>query len=103
VQVAAKTLELNGTKPSEEVRRLLTNLQVICYDAHDQAIKAFINKDIGMAENVRQMRIKISALSADIEKTAKEQSLEVLPQTLAITASLMQLYEYSVDMADLVT
>jgi len=103
VQVAAKTLELNGTKPSGEVRKLLASLQVVCYDAHDQAVKAFINKDIGIAENVRQLRTKISTLITEIEKTAKEQPLEVLPQTLAITASLMQIYEYSIDMADLVT
>jgi len=103
VQVAVKTLELEGTKPSEELRKLLANLQVICYDAHDQAVKAFINKDIKIAENVRQLRTKISSLTSEIEKTAKEQPLEVLPQTLAITASLMQIYEYSIDMADLVT
>jgi len=103
VQVAVKTLELEGIKPSEELRKLLANLQVICYDAHDQAVKAFINKDIKMAENVRQLRTKISSLTSEIEKTAKEQPLEVLPQTLAITASLMQIYEYSIDMADLVT
>lgn len=103
VQIAAKTLELNGTKPSEEVQKPLANLQLICYDAHDQAVKAFINKDISIAENVRQMRIKMGSLNAEIEKTAKEQPLEVLPQTLAITATLLQIYEYSVDMADLVT
>lgn len=103
VQIAAKTLELNGAKPSEAVRKLLANLQVICRDAHDQAVKAFINADIRIAENVRQLRTKISGLTAEIEKTAKEQPLEVMPQTLAITASMLQIYEYSVDMADLVT
>src|SRR3990170_5704556 len=43
VQVAAKTLELNGVKVSEELRKLLVGLQVVCYDAHEQAVKAFVS------------------------------------------------------------
>jgi len=103
VQMAAKTLELEGSKPSEPVRKLLTSLQTICYDSHYQALKAFLNKDISTAENVRHLRSKIYALTNEIEKIAKEQPLEVMPQTLVITASLLQIYEYSIDMADLVT
>src|SRR5665647_3203060 len=37
VQVASKTLELNGAKPSDALRTLLSDLQTVCYDAHDQA------------------------------------------------------------------
>jgi phosphate uptake regulator len=102
-QVAAQTLALGNTKPSEEVRKLIVTLQMVCCDAHDQALKSFVNGDIGVAENVRQLRTKVGALIVEIEKVAKEQPLEVMPQTLAITAFLKQIYEYSVDMADLVT
>lgn len=102
VQIAAKTLELNGDKPSEAVRKLLYELQLICYEAHDQSLKAFINTDISLAEAVRQMQARISVLIAGIEQVAKDQPLEVLPQTLAVTAFLKQIYEYSVDLTDLV-
>ncbi len=102
VQVAAKTVELNGEKPSDELRNLLSNLQTVCYDAHEQALKSFVNKDISIAENVRQMREKVQTLSVGIETVAKDQPLEVMPQTLAITAFLKQIYEHSVDLADLV-
>src|SRR4030067_3642968 len=59
VQVASKTIELTGVKPSEKLRKLLVGLQTICYDAHEQALKAFVNKDIALAESVRNMRERI--------------------------------------------
>src|SRR3990172_2398988 len=83
VQVASKTLELNGVKPSEELRKLLVGLQAVCYDAHEQALKSFVSKNIALAENVRNMRARIETLSAVIERVAKDQPLEVMPQILA--------------------
>jgi phosphate uptake regulator len=102
VKIAAKTMELNGIKPSEELQKLLVDLQTICYDAHEQALKSFVNKDITSAENVRNMYQKIEQLFADIEKVAKKQPLEVMPQILATASFLRQIYEHSVDLADLV-
>ena len=102
VQIAAKTLELNGTKPSEDLRKLVSSLQAVCHDAHEQALKSFVNKDIALAENVRQMREKVQFLSVAIENEAKAEPLEVMPQTLATTAFLKQIYEHSLDLADLV-
>jgi phosphate uptake regulator len=102
VKIAAKTMELNGLKPSEDLRRLLVGLQAICYDAHEQALKSFINKDIALAENVRNMNEKIKNLFVDIEKVAKNQPVEVMPQILAASSYLRQIYEHSVDLADLV-
>jgi len=102
VKIAAKTIDLNGIKPSEDLRRLLVSLQAICNDAHEQALKAFINKDIALAENVRNMNEKIKTLFVDIEKVAKNQPVEVMPQLLAASSFLRQIYEHSVDLADLV-
>ena len=102
VQVASKTLELKGVKPPEEIKKLLSDLQTVCYEAHEQALKSFVNKDIATAETVRQMREKIQALSSEIEKVAKNEPVEVMPQTLSTTAVLKQVYEHSVDLADLV-
>jgi phosphate uptake regulator len=102
VKTAAKTMELDGLKPSEELRKLLVDLQTICYDAHEQALKSFVNKDIPLAENVRNMSEKIKPLFIDIEKVAKNQPIEVMPQILATSSFLRQIYEYSVDLADLV-
>ena len=102
VQVAVKTVELNGVKPSEELRKLLVGLQVACYAAHEQALKAFVNKDVALAESVRGMHGKVEAVYADIERAIKSQPLEVMPQILAASSFWQRVYEYSVDLADLV-
>jgi phosphate uptake regulator len=102
VRVATKTFELKDVRPSGDLRKLLVDLQAVCHEAHEQALKSFVNKDVACAANVRQLSGKVDALSSGIEAAAKEQSLEVLPQTLAVTAFLKQIYEHSVDLADLV-
>ncbi len=102
VQIAAKTLELRGAQPSLELKKLLSEMQTTSYETHEQALKAFVNRDIACAVNVREVGKKIQDYSVAIEKAAKEQSVDVIPQTLATTAFLKQVYEHSVDLADLV-
>jgi phosphate uptake regulator len=102
VKIAAKTLELDAVKPSEELRKLFVGLQTLCYVAHEQALKAFIDKDVALAENVRNMNEKIKVSFAAIEKVTKQQTVAVMPQMLAAASFLRQIYEYSVDLADLV-
>jgi phosphate uptake regulator len=102
VQVAAKAIDLNELKPSEELQKLLAGLQAICFDAHEQALNSFVNKDIALADNVRNLHGKIETIFADVEKVAKDQPVEVMPQILATASFLRQIYEHSVDLADLV-
>ena len=102
VQIADKAVELNGVKVSEELRRLLVGLQAACYEAHEQALKAFIGKDVALAESVRSMSEKLQPMFLNIERAAKSQSLEVMPHVLAVASFLRQIYEHSVDLADLV-
>jgi phosphate uptake regulator len=102
VQIATKAIELNGIKSSEELQKLLAALQAICFDAHEQALKSFVNKDIALADNVRNLHGKIETIFADVEKVAKDQPVEVMPQILTTASFLRQIYEHSVDLADLV-
>ncbi len=102
VRVAYKTIELKGAKLSEDLRKLFVDLHAVCFEAHENALKSFLNKDIALAENVRNMREKIERTFASIEKVARDQSLDVVPQILASASFLRQIYEHSVDMADLV-
>jgi phosphate uptake regulator len=102
VQMAVKTIELNGIKPSGELQKLLAGLQAICFDAHEQALNSFVNKDIALADNVRNLHGKIETVFADVEKVVKDQPVEVMPQILATASFLRQIYEHSVDLADLV-
>jgi phosphate uptake regulator len=102
VQVASNTITLNNVKLSEEMCKLLIELQSECYDANEQALKSFLSKDISLAENVRKQRGKIEATCSNIECAAKESSVDLMPQILAAVSFLRQIYERSVDMADLV-
>jgi len=102
VQVASKTIALNGVKLSGELRKLLVDLQTLCCEANEQALKSFVTKDIALAENVRNLREKIDATYANIEQVAKNSSVDLMPQFLAAASFIRQIYERSVDMADLV-
>ena len=102
VQMAAKTIELNSIKPSGELQKLLASLQAICFDAHEQALNSFVNKDIALADNVRNLHGKIETIFVGVEKVVKDQPVEVMPQILATASFLRQIYEHSVDLADLV-
>ena len=102
VQMANQALELNGVKLSEELKHLLISLQAICSDASDQALKAFVGKDVALAENVRSMRGKVDAVSMEFEKAARNLPVEVMTQVLASAVFLKSVYNLSVDLADLV-
>jgi phosphate uptake regulator len=102
VQIATKTLELHGFTLYNELTDLLIDLQTVCLEANEQALKAFINKDMAIAENVRNLKTKIRDIYADIEKVAKNQPIDVMPHLLVTTSFMRQIYEHSLDMADLV-
>ena len=102
VQVAAKSIALDGFKLTGELQKIFIDLQTICCDAHEQALKSFVTKDIALAENVRGMRAKTDAIYTGIERVAKESSVDLMPQILAAASFLRQIYERSVDIADLV-
>ncbi len=102
VQMASDTLTLNGAKVSDEVRKLLLELQSTCCEANEQAFKSFQSRDISLAEGVRNLKVKIEDTCSRIECAAKDFSVDLMPQILAAVSFLRQIYERSVDMADLV-
>lgn len=101
VRAATKTVELAGAKPDKDLGKLFANFQLICFDAHDKALEAFLTGDIELAEKVRSIRPKIEKDYAAIEGLTQSQSLDFVPQVLAIASFLRQIYEHSVDIADL--
>ncbi|MEM2987566.1 MAG: PhoU domain-containing protein [Candidatus Bathyarchaeia archaeon] len=101
VRTAFKVSELKGTKLNEDLKRLIVEFHAMCFEAHENALKAFFAGDTDLAENVRTAREKVEKALAAIEKSAKGQSLEVMPYLLAAVSNLHQIYEHSVDIADL--
>jgi phosphate uptake regulator len=101
VRAALKTVELKGTRLAEDLKRLLVEFHTVCFEAHENALKAFFTGDICLAEDVRNMREKVEGTLANIERVAREQSIDVVPQILSAASILKQIYEHSVDIADL--
>jgi phosphate uptake regulator len=102
VRTAAKVAELKGTKLTDFIKKPIVEFHTLLFDAHEKALKAFFEGSIGLAEEVRNMRDEIEKSLSAIEKSTKEQSLEVMSQILAAVSTLQQIYEHSVDIADLV-
>jgi phosphate uptake regulator len=102
VRLAFKTIELKGVKLSEELRKLVVDFHIDCFEAHEGALNSFLNSNIALAADVRSMREKIETTFANIEKVAREQSLDIVPQILGVASFLRQIYEHSVDISDLV-
>jgi phosphate uptake regulator len=101
VRLATKVTELKGVKLADDLKQELASMHTLCFEAHENALKAFLAGDISLAESVRLMREKIEKSSANIEKVAKLQSLDVVPHILAAASIQRQIYEHSVDIADL--
>lgn len=101
VRIAAKVIELNGARLARDLGKRIEDFHIVCFDAHEKALKAFLAGDISTAEGVRDMRGKVESFLDDIEKAAKKQSLDIVPHILAIASLLKQIYEHSVDVADL--
>jgi phosphate uptake regulator len=101
VRAAHKTVELKGVKPGTNLGKLFMNFQAVCFEAHEKALNAFLSGDMDLAEKVRSMQDRVEKEFANIEGLAQAQSLDVVPQILAVASFLRQIYEHSVDISDL--
>jgi Na+/phosphate symporter len=94
-------LELKGAKLTEDLKKLIVEFHTGVFESHEDALKALFEGDIALAEEVRGIRPQIEKTLQAIEKSSKEQGLEALPYILAAVSTLRQIYEHSVDIADL--
>jgi len=102
VHMANKAMELEGLKLGGDIGRAFVDFHLACFGAHEIALNAFITGDVALAESVRGAREKMEKYFSNIEATAGSQSVEVVPHILAVASFLRQIYEHSVDIADLV-
>ncbi len=102
VRIARKVIELKGVKLAEELRKQFVDFHLACFETHEGALNAFLTRNVELAEGVRAKHEKMEKTFTNIEKIAREQSLDVVPQILAVASFLRQIYEHSVDIADLV-
>lgn len=101
VRISHKTVESGGVKLDRELRRLFVAFHMICLEAHENALRAFLTSDVDLAEKARATRGKMAEEFAKIEEVAGEQKPDAMPQILAVASFLRQIYEHSVDLSDL--
>jgi len=101
-RAALKTVKLKNAKLGEDLKKGFVDFHTACFMAHEKASKAFFIGDVGLAESVKDTREKIENILTSIERIARVQSFDVIPQVLAISSILAQIYEHSIDIADLV-
>lgn len=102
VRAACKVTMLNGTKLAEDLKKLFVELHSICFEAHENAVKAFLAGDVPLAVTVGGMHEKVERVFDALEKSTKAQIPDFVPQFLAAASAIKQIYEHSVDIADLV-
>jgi len=101
VRIASKTMELRGSELGKGLKKQILSFHGICFEAHANALTAFLTGNITMAEGVRNMRESIDRAFGEIEEGAGTQSLDMVPRILAAASFLRQIYEHSVDISDL--
>jgi phosphate uptake regulator len=101
VRLSMKTVELNGEKLDQDPRKQFLTLHAVCFEAQEEALAAFLTGAIDVAEKVRAMRNKVEREFAKLEEVARAQSLDIVAQILSAASFLRQIYEHSVDIADL--
>ncbi len=101
VRAALKVVELKGTVLAEDLKKLLLDFHMICYKAHENALEAFFKGDVGLAEQIKGVREQVEKMFAEIEKLSRNKSFEVVPQAVTAASILRQIYDHSVDIADL--
>ncbi len=100
VRIAEKAIELKHPL-DKDLKRLFLEVHAQCFESHEIALESFLSGDVGMAEKVRSMRKKVESTFAEIEEIVRSQSVEFVPQILAVASFMRQIFEHSVDISDL--
>jgi phosphate uptake regulator len=101
VRISMKAVEMGGKRLDERLKKLFMSFHLICFEAHEKALKAFLTGAIDLAEKVHNMRDQVNNEFTNIEESVRGQSLDVVAQMLAVASFFRQIYEHSVDIADL--
>lgn len=102
VQVAEFVVSLEGVSVAKELAQLLLKVHRIAFNAHEKALKAVFSRDVAVAEAVRNERQALADGYNQIETFLRSQAFELAPHVLAIASSMNRIYDYSIDIADLV-
>jgi len=101
VHIANRLLELGGKKLSPQLAKAFIDFNLLVSQARENSFTSFLTGDVSLAESVKHMRGKIEKTFEMIEPGVKAEPVDVVANFLGVAAGLKQIYEHSVDIADL--
>ncbi len=102
VEIAHKTLTLKDKSFSKEVSKLIGEFHSMVFKAQEDALRAFFEHNVVLAEDVRNRRETTERLLHGIESATEKQPADVVPFILTVASSIYRIFGHSVDVADLV-
>ena len=95
-------IKLNGIKINGIPSELILKLHKSAFESHEKAINAIYYRDVTIAESVRSVQPLIEKTFQDIQEAIIDLSTEIGHKLLAAASLICQIYENSLDIADLV-
>jgi phosphate uptake regulator len=100
-QIAHNAINL-PKKIGKDTSQIIQRFHIKVYEAHEIALNALFSRDVSTAESVRARQETISKTLIEVQDSARNQPVEIVPPTLDTASSLNRIYDCSVDLADLV-
>jgi len=95
-------IKLGGAKIADNLSKTIRHLHNVAYRAHENAISSVFYHDVSVAESVRSEKEKVESTFHEIETAILYLPTDVGRRLLAVASSIRQIYDNSLDIADLV-
>ena len=102
VQIAESVIKLGEIGLPKDLVENLLRFHKIVYESHEDALKALFTHNDTLAESVRNKNKEVSKIFHEIEALAHSKPENIASTILTVAPSINQIYERSVDIADLV-
>ncbi|MEM1506643.1 MAG: PhoU domain-containing protein [Candidatus Bathyarchaeia archaeon] len=100
-QIAEYAVKFRDLKLGGNVANALYELYKAIHEVYNDAVAAFLSRNILIAESVRENESKISELSRKVELSASSLPLERAQDLATVISLLNRIYDHSVDISDL--
>jgi len=100
--IGETVIKLAGAKIADNLSEQILQLHKVAYESHENAMRAVFYHDVSVAESVRSEIEKVESIFHEIETAILDLPAEMGRHLLAIASSIRQIYDNSLDIADLV-
>ena len=100
--IGETVIKLAGAKLADNLSEQILRLHKVAYESHENAISAVFYHNVSIAESVRSEREKVESIFHEIETAILDLPAEMGRHLLAVASSIRQIYNNSLDIADLV-